>query len=217
MNDMLSKTNNLKPPDEAALRAAIRDHAGWEAIRAAYNAATGEDRSLQGLKVRAWRLGLKITPAKPGPASEWDDVLLARIMAGKASYADAVRRYNSATGEQRTEDGIRARWFRLVRMRREGRAPQRQGKALAPPPDGPPIEDPREIQLRIQRIGLYRDCHGIPDRMLTPKEFAEAMDGDPDNWPDAPPVPKAGHLDCSNRDRGTNVYRIRIPKRRTGS
>jgi hypothetical protein len=217
MSDMLSKKNKLKPPDETALRAAIRDHVGWEAIRAAYNAATGEDRSLQGLKVKAWRLGLEITPAKPGPAPEWDDTLIARIMAGGTSYANAVRRYNSATGEQRNEAGIRARWFRLVKMRRESRAPKARARDVAPPTDGPPIEDPKQIQIRIQRIGLYRDCFGIPDRMLTPEEFNEAMEGDPDNWPDAPPKVKAGHLDCSNRDRGTRVYRVGIPKRRTGS
>jgi hypothetical protein len=215
--DMLSKTNNLKPPDDAALRAAIRDHAGWEAIRAAYNAATGEDRSLQGLKIRAWRLGLKITPAKPGPAPEWDDTLIARILAGGTSYANAVRRYNSATGEQRSESALRARWYLVNKARRECRIPKARGKTLAPPPDGPPIEDPREIQLRIQRIGLYRDCFGIPDRMLTPQEFAEAMDGDPDNWPDEPPRVKPGHLDCSNRDRGIKVCRSGIAKRRTGS
>jgi hypothetical protein len=213
MSDMLSKTNNLKPPDEAALRKAVADHVGWEAIRAAYNAATGEGRSLQGLKVKAWRLGIKITPARPGPPPEWDDILIARIMASRTSYANAVRRYNSATGEQRNEAGIRARWFRLVKMRREGRAPNARGKTLAPSP----IDDPREIQLRIQRIGLYRDCFGIPDRMLTPAEFAEAMGGDPDNWPDAPAAVGPGHLDCSNRDRGTKIYRVGIPKRRTGS
>lgn len=104
MNDMLSKKNpHLKPPDEAALRAAIRDHVGWDAIHAAYNAATGEDRSMSSLKGRAWRLGIKITPAFFGPATNWDDAAMTRLMAGKASYAAAVRRYNGETGQQRSE------------------------------------------------------------------------------------------------------------------
>jgi hypothetical protein len=202
MNDMLSKKNNLKPPDEAALRAAIRDHAGWDAIHAAYNAETGEDRSLSSLKSFAWRLRIKITPAMFGPATAWNDELLARIMDSKASYFDAVRCYNSATGEQRSEQALKARWARLADLRRKGKTPKpRAGSVL------PPIECHREIQLRIQRIGLYRDCFGIPDRMLTPKEFAEAMSGDPDNWPDAPAA-KAGHLDCSGRERPARVYRV---------
>lgn len=217
MSDMLSKKNNLKPPDEAALRAAVAENVGWEAIRAAYNAATGEGRSLQSLKVKAWRLGLKITPARPGPPPEWNDILIARIMACGTSYANAVRRYNSATGEQRSESALRARWYLVIKARRASRPPKARPRDLAPPPDGPPIDDPRQIQLRVQRIGLYRDCFGIPDRMLTPAEFAEAMGGDPDNWPDAPPAVRPGHLDCSNRDRGTKIYRVGIPKRRTGS
>lgn len=207
MNDMLSKKNpHQKPPDEAALRAAIRDHVGWDAIHAAYNAATGEDRSMSSLKGRAWRLGIKITPAFFGPASSWDDAAIGRAMAGKSSYDAAVRLYNAATGQQRSAEALKARWHRLLEIRRSGREPKAPRKVTTPP-DGPPIECHREIQLRIQRIGLYRDCFGIPDRMLTPKEFAEAMSGDPDNWPDAPAA-KAGHLDCSGRERPARVYRV---------
>lgn len=206
MSDMLNKTNpHLKPPDEAALRAAIRDHVGWEAIRAAYLAATGEARSMQSLRARAWRLGLKIRPATFGPASVWNDEVLTRIMAGNPSYSNAVRRYNAATGEQRSWEALKARWHRLNDLRRRGREPKPRPAA---PPDGPPVDDPRELQLRIQRINLYRDCHGIPDRMLAPAEFAEAMHGDPDNWPDAPPDRKPGNLDCSGVWRPTRVYRV---------
>ncbi len=215
MSDMLSKKNNLKPPDEAALRAAIRDHVGWEAIHAAYNAATGEDRSMSSLKGRAWRLGIKITPAFFGPATNWDDAAMTRLMAGKASYAAAVRRYNGETGQQRSEAAFKARWHRLLEIRRSGREPKAPRKVTTPL-DGPPIECRREIQLRIQRVGLYRDCFGIPDRMLTPAEFTEAMSGDPDNWPDAPAM-KPGNLDVSNRERDIRVYRVGIPRRRTGS
>ena len=201
-----NRGNNGPPPDDAALRKAMAENEGWAAIRAAYNAATGESRSLGSLKARAGRLRLRIPRrVKPGPCVQWDARALARVMARGLPCREAVAAYNAATGQHKTADALKARWKLQCERAAAGKAPKAGDAAL------PPVEDRRELALRIQRVGLYRDCFGIADRPLTPAEFEQALHGDPDDWPDSP-ARRPGDMDTAGVARRPRVYRMRLPR-----
>mgnify|MGYP000951285963 CR=1 FL=1 len=92
--------------DDRALREAIRHAVGWDNAAALYNAITGEGRSMEALKSRAYSLGLKLArKARTGPkegsrATECDpkDILLRaqRIRLFKECHAIRGRRMTDA-------------------------------------------------------------------------------------------------------------------------
>ena len=54
---------------DADLREAVESAVGWDQVAELYNAATGESRSMEALKSRAYDMGLKLANRKkPGPA-----------------------------------------------------------------------------------------------------------------------------------------------------
>lgn len=130
-----------------------------------------------------------------------------------AGYDDFLAQYNRITGETRSMGSLKHFAFILKitpRWRRKpGPAPGKARNGYVGPPD-----ESREVQGRVQRLALYRDAHGIVGA-LSDSQITEAIEGDPDDWPDGPPIP-VKPLDCSGQSRPGRIYRTSLPRRRTG-
>lgn len=187
-----------------ALKAAWSGAKSWQDAADRYNAATGvrPPKSAESIQIKCGNLGMH---------AHWPIIRKRafNLTALKSAVATAIgwdsvaANYNAVTQENRSVESIKSKSYSL------GLRPAAKAKS------GPAVGaratecDSRDILLRAQRIRLYKECHAIRGRRMTAAEMDEALDTDPTTWPDPPPP---GRVNCSMTDRGTRVYRMRLPR-----
>lgn len=187
-----------------ALKAAWAGAKSWKDAADRYNAATGvmPPKSAGSIQLKCRELGMPANWEVVRPDSA-DERALREAIEHAVGWDQVAELYNAATGESRTTEALKTRAYSLgLKLARKARTGPREGARETEC-------DPRDILLRAQRIRLYKECHAIRGRRMTAAEMDEALDTDPTTWPDPPPP---GRVNCSMTDRGTRVYRMRLPR-----